>query len=131
MPDGRGKRILLAEDNRLNWEVAHELLSSCGFEVDWAQNGQICVDKFRESAPGHYDVILMDIRMPVLNGYSAAQAIRSLERPDAAAIPIIAMTADAFSEDIRKCQECGMNAHIAKPFDIRELMRALQKYMKI
>lgn len=130
MPDGTGKRILLAEDNRLNWEVAGELLSSCGFKVEWAENGQICVDKFRESASGYYDFILMDIRMPVMDGYQAAQAIRSLERPDAVLIPIIAMTADAFSEDIRRCQECGMNAHIAKPFDLRELMRVLQKYMR-
>mgnify|MGYP000209679426 CR=1 FL=1 len=127
--DWSGKRILLAEDNELNWEVASALLGELGFSLDWAENGQICVDKFISSSPGYYDVILMDIRMPVMNGYEAARAVRSLKRPDAD-IPIIAMTADAFSEDIQQCMESGMNAHIAKPLDIKNVLRVIQRYIK-
>lgn len=127
--DFTGKRILLAEDNDLNWEIANEILSSAGFKLEWAENGQICVEKFEQSEVGTYDVILMDIRMPVMDGYGAAKAIRALNRPDAD-LPIIAMTADAFSEDIQRCLECGMNAHIAKPIDINNLIRHLQKYLK-
>lgn len=126
--DWSGKRILLAEDNELNWEVASALLGEFGFSLDWAENGQICVDKFINSSPGYYDMILMDIRMPVMNGYEAARALRALNRSDAG-IPIIAMTADAFSEDIRHCMESGMNAHIAKPLDIRNVLRVIQKFM--
>ena len=128
-PDFAGTRILLAEDNELNWEIAHELLAAQGFTLDWAENGRICLDKFRDSAPGTYDLILMDLRMPEMNGYDATRAIRALDRPDAGTIPIIAMTADAFSEDIHRCLECGMNAHIAKPLDMRELLRLLQKHL--
>lgn len=124
-----GKRILLAEDNELNWEIANEILSSVGFEVERAENGKICVEKFEQSEEGTYDVILMDVRMPVMNGYEAAKAIRALERPDAG-IPIIAMTADAFSEDIQRSLESGMNAHISKPIDVDKLMYHLQKYLK-
>ena len=127
--DFSGIRILLAEDNELNWEVANELLSAHGFELQWAQNGQECVDAFQASEPGSYQVVLMDLRMPLMNGYEATQAIRAMERPDAKAVPIIAMTADAFSEDIQRCLDCGMNAHIAKPLDIRELLRLIQRYL--
>ena len=127
--DLTGHKILLAEDNELNWEIAHDLLSELGLELDWAENGQICLDKFQASAPGYYDAILMDIRMPVMTGYEATQAIRKLERPDAD-IPIIAMTADAFAEDVKKCLDCGMNSHIAKPIDVREVARLLEKFMK-
>lgn len=127
--DFKGKKILLAEDNDLNWEIANEILSSAGFEVEWAENGQICVEKFKNSEVGFYDLILMDIRMPILDGYGAAKAIRALERPDAG-LPILAMTADAFSEDVQHCLECGMNAHIAKPIDINNLIQHLQKYLK-
>ena len=127
-PDYTGRRLLLAEDNDLNWEIANELLSAHGFVLDWAENGQICVDKFCAAQPGFYDAVLMDLRMPVMNGYEAAKAIRASGRADAD-IPIIAMTADAFSEDIQKCLECGMNAHVSKPIDIRELLRLLQKYL--
>ena len=123
-----GKKILLAEDNDINWEIAYELLSSLGMELEWAQNGQICVDKFRQSPLHYYDAILMDVRMPVMNGYQATEAIRALEREDAD-IAIIAMTADAFSEDIQKCLKAGMNAHVAKPVDVREGCRQLTKYM--
>lgn len=125
----RGKRILLAEDNELNWEVARELLSVLEMELDWAENGQICAAKFEKSPVGYYDAILMDVRMPVMDGYEATTAIRRLEREDAD-IPIIAMTADAFSEDIQKCLECGMNDHLAKPIDIQAVAYKLRKYLK-
>ena len=128
-PDFTGVRLLVAEDNELNWEIAHELLSAFGFEPDWAENGQICVDKFAASAPGAYAAVLMDLRMPVMNGYDAARAIRASGRPDAQ-VPIIAMTADAFAEDVQRCHEAGMNAHVAKPIDVRELVRLLQRYVR-
>lgn len=126
--DFTGRHVLLAEDNDLNWEIAQELLSDLGMELEWAENGQICVEKFQASPEGFYDAILMDLRMPVMTGYEATRAIRALERSDSS-IPIIAMTADAFSEDIQHCLEAGMNAHIAKPIDIREVSRILEKYL--
>ena len=125
----KGRRILLAEDNELNWEVARELLSILELELDWAENGEICVEKFRNSPAGHYDAIIMDVRMPVMDGYEATAAIRRLEREDAD-IPIIAMTADAFSEDIQRCLERGMNDHLAKPIDIQAVTFKLKKYLK-
>lgn len=125
----KGKRILLAEDNELNWEIANEILTAVGFKVELAENGRICVDKFNQSEIGYYDVILMDIRMPVMDGYHAAMEVRKLDRPDAG-LPIIAMTADAFSEDIQHCMECGMNAHIAKPIDVQKLMEQLQNFLQ-
>ena len=126
--DFTGCHILLAEDNDLNWEIANELLSDLGMELDWAENGRICVDKFENSPVGFYDAVLMDLRMPVMTGYEATAAIRGLDRPDRD-IPIIAMTADAFSEDIKKCLDAGMNAHVAKPIDIREISRLLEKFI--
>ena len=125
----RGKHILLAEDNELNWEVARELLSVFELELDWAENGQICVEKFEASPAGYYDAIIMDVRMPVMDGYEATMSIRKLARPDAG-IPIIAMTADAFSEDIQKCLACGMNDHLAKPIDIQAVAQKLKKYLR-
>ena len=125
----KGKHIILAEDNEFNWEVAKELLSVLEMELDRVENGQICVSKFEKSPVGYYDAILMDVRMPVMNGYEATRVIRGLEREDAD-IPIIAMTADAFSEDIQRCLECGMNAHLAKPIDIEAVIRKLKKYLK-
>ena len=127
--DLSGRRILLAEDNELNWEVASELLSDLGVELDWAEDGQICLNKFQKSPEGYYDAVLMDIRMPHMTGYEAAKAIRELNRPDALSIPIIAMSADAFSDDIKHCLECGMNAHIAKTIDVIELTRLLKRYL--
>ena len=124
-----GRRILLAEDNEINWEIASELLSDLGVELDWAEDGQICLDKFQKSPEGYYDAILMDIRMPHMTGYEATKAIRGLNHPDARSVPIIAMSADAFSDDIQHCLECGMNAHVAKPIDITELTRLLKKYL--
>ncbi len=124
--DFSGKRILLAEDNDLNWEIASELLQELGLKLDWAKNGQNCVDMFEQSSIGFYDAILMDIRMPVKDGYEATDIIRSMERPDAS-LPIIAMTADAFYEDIQKCLNYGMDAHVAKPIDMKEISRILTK----
>mgnify|MGYP000523810706 CR=1 FL=1 len=111
-------------------EIASELLSDLGVELEWAEDGQICLDKFRESPEGYYDFILMDLRMPHMTGYEAAQAIRTSKHAAAVSIPIIAMTADAFSEDIQKCLRCGMNAHIAKPIDLQVLTRLLKKYLE-
>ena len=127
--DLSGRRILIAEDNELNWEVANELLSDLGVELDWAEDGQICLDKFQKSPEGYYDAVLMDIRMPHMTGYEATKMSRGLNHPDALSIPIIAMSADAFSDDIQHCLECGMNAHIAKPIDIMEVSRLLKRFL--
>ncbi len=124
-----GKHILVAEDNDLNWEILKELLFDLGLELDWAENGQICLEKFQSSEEGFYDAVLMDVRMPVMGGYECTENIRALNRPDAQTIPIIAMTADAFSEDIRKCLDSGMNAHTAKPINLDELISLLKKYI--
>ena len=125
----RGKHILLAEDNDLNWEVANELLSDLEMELDRVENGEICAAKFEQSPVGYYDAILMDVRMPVMDGYDATRLIRGMAREDAD-LPIIAMTADAFSEDIQKCLECGMNDHLAKPIDVQAVSDKLEKYLK-
>lgn len=126
--DLSGKRILLAEDVDMNWEIANEILTSFGLLVERAENGKICVEKFTQSETGYYDAVLMDIRMPVMNGYDAAIAIRASERSDRD-LPIIAMTADAFSEDIQHCLACGMNAHVAKPLNVKELMGRLTEFL--
>ncbi len=127
--DFTGRRILLAEDIELNWEIAEDILTEVGFHVEWAENGEICVEKFKQSEVGYYDAILMDIRMPVMDGYEATEAIRGLSRPDAG-LPIVAMTADAFAEDIKHSKECGMNEHISKPIDVGRLMKVLERYLK-
>lgn len=125
-----GRRILLAEDNEINWEIANELLSAMGLELEWAENGKICLEKFSQSPLYYYDAILMDVRMPVMNGYEATAAIRALDREDVASLPIVAMTADAFAEDVKKCLDSGMNAHVAKPIEVREVCRQLEKFMR-
>jgi CheY-like chemotaxis protein len=126
--DLKGKHIIVAEDNDINWEIALALLSAYGPEIERAENGSVCVEKFKQSREGYYSAILMDIRMPVMTGYEATEAIRSLKRGDND-IPIIAMTADAFSEDIDRCIKCGMNAHIAKPIDVEEIVKVLARYL--
>ena len=126
-----GRRILVAEDNELNWEIASELLKDIDIETEWAENGKLCLDMFNASEPGYYDAIFMDVRMPEMNGYEATKAIRALPRADAKEIPIIAMTADAFSEDIKHSLECGMNAHIAKPVNLNDIVRLLKKYLPV
>jgi len=123
------RRILVAEDNELNWEIADELLRDLGLELEWAENGQVCVDMFQGSEPGYYDAILMDIRMPIMDGYETTDTIRAMNRPDAS-LPIIAMTADAYSDDIQRCLSHGMNAHVAKPIDVAEIARILKKYLE-
>ena len=125
-----GRRILLAEDNDLNWEIASELLSELGLELDWAENGKLCVEKFAASPAGWYDAILMDLRMPVMTGFEAAEVIRALDRPDAAGIPIIAMSADAFADDVQHCLDSGMNAHTPKPMDVGEVARLLAEHFQ-
>lgn len=127
-PDFKGKHVLLSEDIDLNWEIANEILSEFGLVLDRAVNGKECVEMFEKTEIGYYDAILMDIRMPVMNGYDATKAIRALDREDHN-LPIIAMTADAFSDDVQRCLECGMNAHISKPIDIKECKRILSDYL--
>lgn len=124
--DYSGKRVLLVEDNELNMEVASELLSVVGIQVEQALDGKMAVDRVLEKEPGTYDLIFMDIQMPVMNGYEAAKAIRLCEREDLKQIPIIAMTADVFADDIRKSEAAGMNGHISKPIDIEKLEKMLQ-----
>lgn len=120
-----GKRILLAEDNDLNAEIAMELLKDAGFEIERAQDGTVCVDLLEQAEGGYYDLILMDIQMPNMNGYDATRTIRSFKDPEKANIPILAMTANAFEEDKREAYRCGMNGHLAKPINVRELMKEL------
>ena len=126
--DFTGKRVLLAEDIDINWEIANEILSLTGLELERAENGKVCVEMFNNSPLGYYDAVLMDVRMPVMNGYDATRAIRQLEREDKD-LPIIAMTADAFNDDIKVCLECGMNGHIAKPVDFKEANKTLQRFL--
>jgi len=121
----KDKKILLAEDNDLNAEIAIELLSEVGFIVDRAEDGQICVDKLIASDNNYYSVILMDIQMPNLNGYDATKTIRTLQNYEKARIPILAMTANAFEEDKKRALRCGMDGHISKPINIGELMKEL------
>lgn len=127
--DFSGRRVLLAEDNEINIEVAQELLHLVGIEVETALNGQLAAECVQERPAGYYDLIFMDIQMPVMNGYEAAHAIRTLDRPDLKEIPIIAMTADAFSDDIRRSKEAGMNDHISKPVDLERLEAVLLKWL--
>lgn len=121
-----GMRVLLAEDNDINAEIACELLGGCGIDVAWVRDGREAVDAFSASESGFFAAVLMDIRMPVMGGYDAARAIRGLDRDDASRVPIIAMTADAFAEDIVRARECGMDAHVAKPIDLDDLLSVLR-----
>ena len=125
-----GIHVLLVEDNELNMDISEILLTDAGASVTKAMNGQQAVDIFRENKPGTFDVILMDVMMPVMNGYDATKCIRSLERTDAKEIPIIAMTANAFAEDVEKAKQMGMNDHLAKPLDIQKMMTVVTKYVK-
>ena len=124
--DLKGLRLLLVEDNELNREIAEELLLESGFEIETAEDGSVAVEKVKASEPGYYALILMDIQMPIMNGYEATRAIRRLSDPGLSTIPIIAMTANAFDEDRKKALDSGMNAHVAKPIDVEKLMSALQ-----
>ncbi len=124
-----GRHILLAEDNELNQEIARELLESAGAQLEIVGDGKACVERFSQTVPGAFDLILMDIQMPIMNGYEAARRIRALPRPDARTIPIFAMTADAFAEDIAAAKEAGMDSHLAKPLDIPAMLLEIQKYL--
>ena len=127
--DMRGKRALLVEDNAMNLVIAQELLKKVGLEVEIAKDGKQGYECFAASRPGHFDVVLMDVQMPVMNGYQATEAIRASAHPQAAAIPILAMTADAFSEDVEKARRAGMNEHLAKPIEPETLYSVLSKYL--
>ena len=124
-PDYSGKKILLVEDNEMNREIACEILSEYGFALDTAEDGTVAVEKMESALPGQYDLILMDIQMPLMDGYEAARRIRSLPSAEIARIPIVAMTANAFEEDRRAALDAGMNEHIAKPVDIQKLLAVL------
>ena len=129
VPDLQGKNILLCEDNELNREIAIALLSDKGMTVVSAKDGRQGLALFEDSTPGSFDAILMDIRMPVMDGIETTRAIRALPRPDAQTIPIIAMTADAFADDIQRCMEAGMQAHLAKPIHPSLMFEALRQQM--
>ena len=122
-------RILLAEDNELNQEIANAILSEAGFTVEIADNGKVAVDMLLKSAPGYYQLILMDVQMPVMSGYEAATVIRQLEDSELSNIPILAMTANAFEEDKKEALKCGMNGHIAKPIDVDALFETLNQIL--
>ena len=124
-----GYRVLLCEDNALNTEVADWILQQAGIEVENAADGQEAIQVFARSKPYHYDAVLMDIRMPHMDGLEAARRIRSMSRPDAGKVPIIAMTADAFEEDRQRSLQAGMNAHITKPLSPEILYRTLLRFM--
>ena len=125
-PDFKGKRILLVEDNELNREIATEILNEYGFLVDSAENGAVAVERVKHSAPGDYDLVLMDVQMPIMNGYEATKQIRALDNPGLAGITILAMTANAFDEDRKEALKCGMNGFLSKPIIMDELICALQ-----
>ena len=128
--DFKGKSILLVEDNELNSEIAVEILNAYGFLVDTAENGAEAVKKVKNSTPGKYDLVLMDVQMPVMNGYEATKLIRALDEPALAEITILAMTANAFDEDRKKALKCGMDGFMSKPIVMEELIRELQNNMK-
>ncbi len=124
-PDLTGKRVLLVEDNEFNREIARYVLEGLQLDVDEAENGAVCIEKLLAAEPDFYDLILMDIQMPVMDGYTATLEIRNLEDGQRAGIPIIAMTANAFEEDRKRCMEVGMNGHVGKPIDVNELVQAM------
>ena len=125
--DLQGLHFLVAEDNDINWEIISAILTMFGMTADRAENGRICVERIQSADPGRYDLIFMDVQMPEMNGLDATRAIRSLEDPGAATIPIVAMTADAFSENITECLNAGMNGHIAKPVDIKLVIKEIRR----
>ena len=125
--DLKGMHILVAEDNDINWEIISYMLSTFGIIAERAENGLICVDKISKAPKGSYDLIFMDVQMPQMNGLDATRAIRKLDDPGVASVPIIAMTADAFSENVTECLNAGMNGHIAKPIDVKMVIREIRR----
>ena len=128
-PDFSGKRVLLAEDNELNQMLAENLLTNVGLAVEIANDGTEAVEKMKFAAAGHYDIILMDVQMPKMDGYEATRQIRALEDKEKADIPIVAVTANAFEEDRQIAMETGMNGHLAKPYDVPEIMKTLKELL--
>ncbi len=124
------KRLLLVEDNEINREIEQEILHLCGIQITIAEDGQQAVDRFRESPLFYYDIILMDIQMPVMNGLEASRAIRGMDREDAQSVPIVAMTANAFVEDVKNSLDAGMNAHLPKPFDIEQVFSTMGMFLE-
>ena len=120
----------MAEDNEINAEILEELLGIEGADCEILENGKLVVERFASAKPGEFDAILMDVQMPVMNGYEATRHIRALEREDASSIPIIAMTANAFAEDVKEAMNAGMNAHVAKPVDMEVLKRTIKELKK-
>jgi CheY-like chemotaxis protein len=125
--DLEGLNILVTEDNEINWDIISTLLSMYGINIERAENGLVAVEKMKQAEKGKYMLIFMDIQMPVMNGLEATREIRKLSDPWASSIPIIAMTADAFSENITECLEAGMNGHIAKPIDIKLVLKEIRR----
>ncbi|MDE7454142.1 MAG: response regulator, partial [Clostridia bacterium] len=125
-----GKRLLLVEDNELNQEIAQSILEDVGFIIDTADDGSVAVERMKEMPAGTYDLILMDVQMPIMNGYEATKAIRALDDPAKAATPIVAMTANAFEEDRKAAMDSGMNGFAAKPIEIENLMKTLENLLK-
>ena len=129
VPLFEGRRLLLVEDNELNREIAMEILGEYGFILDAAENGAVAVEKVANSAPGTYDLILMDIQMPVMDGYEATRRIRALENRELAEIPILAMTANAFDEDRRAAEENDMDGFLAKPIQMEKVIHLLKQVL--
>jgi CheY-like chemotaxis protein len=125
--DIAGMHVLVAEDNDINWEILFTLLDMYGIQAERAENGQVAVDMLASAEPGAFDLVLMDVQMPVMNGLEATKAIRALPDEWASTIPIIATTADAFSEDVAACMDAGMNGHIAKPIDIKLVLKEMRR----
>jgi CheY-like chemotaxis protein len=125
--DLQGLNILIAEDNDVNWEIISAMLGMFGITAERAENGRVCVEKMKQAARGSYALIFMDIQMPEMNGLEATRRIRALDDPWASSIPIIAMTADAFSENVTECLNAGMNGHIAKPIDIKLVIKEIRR----
>ena len=130
LTDCEGMHVLIAEDNELNYEVAHEILSMHGVTSEQAENGKICVERFMEAPAGTYDAILMDMQMPVMNGLEATKMLRKMDQYHGNTIPIIAMTANVAKTDMDKCLAAGMTGHLAKPLDIHALIAALASVRK-
>ena len=126
----KGQRILLVEDNELNREIAGEILTEAGLVVEEAEDGSVAVDRLLEKGPGYYRLVLMDIQMPVMDGYAATRAIRSFENKALAGIPIIAMTANAFEEDRREALKAGMNEHVAKPINVKQSLDTMERVLR-
>jgi len=124
--DLTGRRVLLAEDMEVNSEIMKMILSMRDIECDLAENGKIAVDMFKDHEEGYYDAILMDMRMPVMDGLEASRLIRSLDRSDAKKIPIVALTANAFDEDVQRSMQAGLNAHLSKPVEPETLFKTLE-----